>query len=160
MGPSKRHAWVLIWMHVLLSGFSSVLPVNNVLPLESTLLNCLHSWISHGTAEQWFLNRFGKRKMTLRQQTLALTIDEKRCFQGKPTWISHTMNPVMYKSWACLIWFPAWLEHEPQSYHEWHKIQKGEQDWATSSLPQPFHRLPGALLLQIYKRPGQAAIIT
>jgi hypothetical protein len=90
-------------MHVLLSGFSSVLPVNNVLPLESTLLNCLHSWISHGTAEQWFLNRFGKRKKTLRQQTLALTIDEKRCFQGKPTWISHTMNPVMYKSWACLI---------------------------------------------------------
>ena len=97
MGPSKRHAWVLIWMHVLLSGFSSVLPVNNVLPLESTLLNCLHSWISHGTAEQWFLNRFGKRKMTLRQQTLALTIDEKVAFKasrlGSPTqWIRLCIN--------------------------------------------------------------------
>ena len=32
-------ACVEIWMHVLLSGFSSVLPVRSVLPLESTLLN-------------------------------------------------------------------------------------------------------------------------
>ena len=99
MGPSKRHAWVLIWMHVLLSGFSSVLPVNNVLPLESTLLNCLHSiWISHGTAEQWFLNRFkGNEKRHCDNRRLRWQSTKNVAFKasrlGSPTqWIGLCIN--------------------------------------------------------------------
>ena len=38
---SRIEAWVEIWMQLLESGFSSVLPVNRVFPRLSFLLNCL-----------------------------------------------------------------------------------------------------------------------